>query len=68
MSNRLRIGMVGYKFMGKAHSNAYRSLPMFFPDAPLQPEMSVICGRNARGFRRLPSSSAGPKVLRIGVI
>ena len=31
MSNRLRVGMVGYKFMGKAHSNAYRSLPMFFP-------------------------------------
>ncbi|WDZ63719.1 Gfo/Idh/MocA family oxidoreductase [Paenibacillus polymyxa] len=51
MSNRLRIGMVGYKFMGKAHSNAYRSLPMFFPDAPLQPEMSVICGRNAQGVQ-----------------
>jgi predicted dehydrogenase len=37
--------MIGYKFMGKAHSNAYRSLPMFFPKA-LKPEMSVICGRN----------------------
>ncbi|ULO05084.1 Gfo/Idh/MocA family oxidoreductase [Paenibacillus sp. 19GGS1-52] len=43
---QLRIGMIGYKFMGKAHSNAYRSLPMFFPKA-LKPEMSVICGRNA---------------------
>lgn len=42
---QLRIGMIGYKFMGKAHSNAYRSLPMFFPKA-LKPEMSVICGRN----------------------
>lgn len=41
----LRIGMIGYKFMGKAHSNAYRSLPMFFPDA-VKPEMTVICGRN----------------------
>ncbi len=51
MSNRLRIGMVGYKFMGKAHSNAYRSLPMFFPSAPLQPEMSVICGRNEQGVQ-----------------
>jgi predicted dehydrogenase len=46
---QLRIGMIGYKFMGKAHSNAYRSLPMFFPKA-LKPEMSVICGRNARAL------------------
>lgn len=44
--NQLRIGMIGYKFMGKAHSNAYRSLPMFFPKA-LKPEMKAICGRNA---------------------
>lgn len=43
---QLRIGMIGYKFMGKAHSNAYRSLPMFFPEA-LKPEMRLICGRNA---------------------
>lgn len=43
---QLRIGMIGYKFMGKAHSNAYRSLPMFFPQAPLKPQMSVICGRS----------------------
>lgn len=43
----LNIGMVGYKFMGKAHSNAYRALPMFFPDAAVKPEMSVICGRDA---------------------
>ena len=42
---KLRIGMIGYKFMGKAHSNAYRSLPMFFPKAP-KLDMSVICGRN----------------------
>lgn len=46
---QLRIGMIGYKFMGKAHSNAYRSLPMFFPKA-LKPEMSVICGRNAEAL------------------
>lgn len=41
----LRIGMIGYKFMGKAHSNAYRALPMFFPHA-VKPEMAVICGQN----------------------
>jgi predicted dehydrogenase len=38
--------MVGYKFMGKAHSNAYRALPMFFPDAASKPVMKVICGRD----------------------
>ncbi|WKA49345.1 Gfo/Idh/MocA family oxidoreductase [Planococcus liqunii] len=42
---KLNIGMVGYKFMGKAHSNAYRALPMFFPDR-ITPNMKVICGRN----------------------
>ncbi|OAB44977.1 Gfo/Idh/MocA family protein [Paenibacillus antarcticus] len=44
-----RIGMVGYKFMGKAHSNAYRALPMFFPNSKIKPRMSVICGRDEAG-------------------
>ncbi|RDI72767.1 Gfo/Idh/MocA family protein [Halopelagius longus] len=30
----LDIGMLGYRFMGQAHSNALARLPMFFPDAP----------------------------------
>lgn len=41
----IKIGMVGYKFMGKAHSHAYRDLPLFFPKS-IHPEMKVICGRN----------------------
>ncbi|WP_281888436.1 Gfo/Idh/MocA family protein [Paenibacillus sp. YYML68] len=45
---RISVGMVGYKFMGKAHSHAYRDLPMFFP-AVARPEMKVICGRDERG-------------------
>ncbi|MGF7050552.1 putative dehydrogenase [Paenibacillus sp. DS2015] len=48
----LRIGMVGYKFMGKAHSNAYRALPMFFPDQALKPKLSVICGRDEVGVKQ----------------
>jgi len=47
----VRIGMVGYKFMGKAHSNAYRALPMFFPDT-IKPEMKAICGRNPEGLEQ----------------
>jgi predicted dehydrogenase len=37
--------MVGYKFMGRAHSHAYRDIPMFFPDAP-KPVLQVIAGRD----------------------
>lgn len=42
----LRVGMIGYAFMGRAHSQAWRNAPAFF-DLPLQPQLSVICGRNA---------------------
>jgi predicted dehydrogenase len=34
MSEPLHVGVLGYRFMGKAHSNALARLPMFFPDAP----------------------------------
>ena len=44
----LRVGMIGYAFMGAAHSQAWRTAPHFF-DLPLVPEMSVVCGRNAAG-------------------
>ena len=42
----LGIGLIGYAFMGAAHSQAWRSAPRFF-DLPLNPEMNVLCGRNA---------------------
>lgn len=41
----LGVGLVGYKFMGKAHSNAYRQVSAFFPDVP-RPRMIAIAGRN----------------------
>ena len=41
----LRVGMVGYAFMGAAHSVGWRTAPRVF-DLSLQPEMSVICGRD----------------------
>lgn len=52
MSNeQVRVGMVGYKFMGKAHSHAYRDLPMFFPQVP-KPVMKLICGRDEAGVKQ----------------
>ncbi|MFB6176243.1 MAG: gfo/Idh/MocA family oxidoreductase, partial [Halobaculum sp.] len=41
----LRIGMLGYRFMGKAHTNALQRLPTFFPDAPAT-ERAVLVGRD----------------------
>jgi len=40
------IAMIGYAFMGRAHSNAYRQVgPFFSPHA--RPRMRVLCGRDA---------------------
>ncbi|VTT85663.1 Myo-inositol 2-dehydrogenase [Halorubrum sp. DM2] len=41
----LKIGVLGYRFMGKAHSNALARLPMFFPDAP-DVERHTLVGRD----------------------
>lgn len=41
----LRVGMVGYAFMGAMHSHAWRTAPRFF-DLPLQPELAVLAGRD----------------------
>ena len=45
MAKILRVGMVGYRFMGKAHSNAWRQAPRFFP-LKAHIEMHTVCGRN----------------------
>ena len=42
----LGVGMVGYSFMGAAHSQAWRTAPRFF-DLPLSPRMRVVVGRQA---------------------
>ncbi|NMC05933.1 MAG: Gfo/Idh/MocA family oxidoreductase [Candidatus Lokiarchaeota archaeon] len=41
---KLNIGMLGFAFMGKAHSNAYRQIPHFFYPPPAIPVMKAICG------------------------
>jgi len=43
---KLNIGLVGYRFMGKAHSNAWRQAPRFF-DLKREVCLHTICGRNA---------------------
>ena len=42
----LNIGLVGYGFMGRTHSNAFHQAPHFF-DLPYRPVLKAICARNA---------------------
>ena len=46
----LRVGLIGYNFMGKAHSNAWRQAGRFF-DLPAEIEMRTLCGRSAAGVK-----------------
>src|SRR5207247_10423130 len=39
------IGMLGYGFMGKAHSNAYRKIAYMTGPPPLMPKLVAIFGR-----------------------
>src|SRR5919199_2361806 len=43
---RFGVGMVGYAFMGAAHSQAWRSAGKFF-DLPYRVDMAVLGGRSA---------------------
>jgi predicted dehydrogenase len=45
MSQQLRVGMVGYAFMGAAHSQAWRTVNRAF-DLPLSAQMSLVSGRD----------------------
>jgi predicted dehydrogenase len=42
----LSVAMIGYGFMGAAHSQGWRVAPRFF-DLPARPEMTLLVGRNA---------------------
>ena len=42
---KLNVAMVGYDFMGRAHSNAWRQVARFMPDLPYEPVMKVVAGR-----------------------
>jgi predicted dehydrogenase len=46
MPKRINIALIGSKFMGRAHSNAYLNAPKFF-DLPVEPIMHTLCARDA---------------------
>ncbi len=42
---QINVALIGFQFMGKAHSNAYRQVGHFF-DLPVEPVMKVLVGRS----------------------
>jgi predicted dehydrogenase len=46
----LNIGIVGYGFMGRTHSNAYKRVNDFF-DVEYRPVLKAVCGRTAEQAR-----------------
>ncbi|MCT2593501.1 Gfo/Idh/MocA family oxidoreductase [Streptomyces sp. N2-109] len=46
----LGVGMIGYAFMGAAHSQGWRTVGRVF-DLPLSPVMSAVCGRDPEGVK-----------------
>src|SRR6476619_265824 len=45
------VGMFGYAFMGKAHTNAYKKLPYMIYPPPAIPRLVAVAGRNEAGVR-----------------
>ena len=46
----LRIGMIGYGFMGRAHTNAYKRVNDFF-DLEYRPVLKAACARNKESIQ-----------------
>jgi predicted dehydrogenase len=55
MKRKLNIGLVGYGFMGRTHSNAFLQAPRFF-DVPFEPVLKAVCARNADRVRAFASN------------
>jgi len=47
----LAVGLIGYNFMGKAHSNAWRQASRFF-NLPANVRLKTICGRNRAAVKK----------------
>src|SRR6478752_5973748 len=48
---QLRVGMIGYGFMGRAHSNAYKQVGQFFPSS-YEVVLKAACARNAEQIKK----------------
>src|SRR5437764_7470734 len=51
---KLNVGLIGYGFMGRTHSNAFRKVNNFF-DLEYQPVLKAICARDEKKARSFAS-------------
>jgi len=51
VAQEIGVGMLGYAFMGKAHSNAFRKIAYMTWPPPLVPRLALIAGRNEAAVR-----------------
>jgi len=58
----LSVAILGTKFMGRAHSNAWRQAPHFF-DLPADLRMAAICGRDPADTRRAANALGWQKAV-----
>jgi len=52
---QIGVGMLGYAFMGRAHSNALRKLAYMMDPQPVIPDMVAVCGRNEEAVSAMAS-------------
>lgn len=52
MTKALRIGMLGYGFMGRCHTHALRSIQYMYPSIGVRIELAALCGRNSSAVRK----------------
>ncbi len=42
MTKTIGIGVIGFGWMGQAHSRSYRNIPVYFPDAGIRPRLVAV--------------------------
>ena len=48
----VRIALLGCGFMGKCHTNAYKTIPYIYPSSGVQPRLAVLCDQKAELVQR----------------
>jgi predicted dehydrogenase len=46
VARTVRVGMLGYGFMGRCHTNAFRTIEYMYPSLRGRTQLSALCGRN----------------------
>ena len=47
----IKIGIIGWGFMGRTHAHALRAMPLFYPGAGFRAEIAGICSRRLEKAR-----------------